>query len=171
MARSDAPQHCKIKAMKTITFILIAASLFAADTTPKQPVPSPEPQTVKVTVTVAQLMNIKAAFQRFYEQPYSRDAALHISKINSAINAQWDIADAARRGFFDEKHSKPQLNDKGEPNGMRQVRDEYMKDYQKLFSDKVDLSLTPLDLSELGDVKISAADIDTLEPILKDVKK
>jgi len=57
--------------------------------------------------------------------------------------------------------------DEGKPTDNWQIKPEYLEKWNELFSAKVDLAITPLDPADLDDVKLSAADMVELKPILK----
>lgn len=171
--------------MKTLhRFAIVFALLpvaFCAEPKAKEPPAKPEAakvETVKgVQLTVGQLIVLASTptLGQLMNEKLPVNMAFRLFRIVDVLKPEMERANKARADLFNEENSTASMGPDGKPNGGRIVKPEKQADVQKklelLIKEKIDIAVTPLVIEEdLPGVKLSAADIDNLGPLITEKK-
>jgi hypothetical protein len=124
----------------------LALSLRAADA----PVPH-------VKLTTLEIMNVESAFMKVYRAEVLGAQRLRIGRWGDPIFAEMKRIEAERAKFGDAQHADPTTH---------AILPAFAKTWADFLLEKIDIPLAPLSAEDLDDVKLSAADIAELRPLL-----
>ena len=139
----------------------IAATLLLAQDAPKAAT-LPAPAKFTVTLTVGDLLTLESSFLKVYRWEALGAQRNRIARWGAPIQAELERDEKSRAAFV-QAHAKPNPDHQG----AYDIDPAFVKAWNDMLADKVPLEITPLQDGDLDDVKMSAADMAALEPLLK----
>lgn len=152
--------------MKLLLIPALAAALaFGAEKTPSAPKPDGATQ---ITITLGDLVAAQPALAKLFAVELPVKTSWGLRKTAAAI-------DVEIKRFYEQRTDLIKKYGKLEANGNGNINpenlDKFNADYTQLTEIKVELAITPIPLSALGDsVKLSPSDMQRLEPFIAEGK-
>lgn len=116
----------------------------------------------KVTIRLGDLRGITGSLTKVLNQDLPVKQAYRMSKLAKAVQNELKDLETQRTALikkFGERDEQGNL-------AVKTKVEEYMAEYEPLLNEEVELSVIPLDLTELEQLKVSPLDIANLEPFI-----
>lgn len=116
-------------------------------------------------IKISKLVNIKTSLEKLMNLDVPIKTAFKLGKIVKNFNNEYEVFEESKTKLFKkygERNKEGNLEIKEENSKI------FKKELEDLLSIEVNIKLTKVDLKELGDVKLSALDIDNLDILIKE---
>jgi hypothetical protein len=116
----------------------------------------------KVSIRMSELREITGSLSKVLSQDLPIKQAYRMSKMAKAINSELKEFNEMREKLirkYGERDEQGNISVKEKAN-------EFNEEFQPLLEEEIELSLIPIDLNEIQNVKLSPIDIANLEPFL-----
>lgn len=158
--------------MKTlITLAALAAltltSAFPAESAPKAPLSKPD-GVVQISIRLGDLASAYPALRKLFSLELPVKLAYSLRKTVASVETEIKQYEEQRIALVKKHDGKPDQS--GMAIFTSEQGDAFAADYKQLVEIKVELSITPIPLAALGDAKMSAGDMQKLDPFLEKEK-
>lgn len=119
-------------------------------------------------ITLAELQSINRSLPAITQQPLPVKLSYRLSKLISFCTKEMEIVEKARadlvKKYSEEDDTEKNVTVRVKPENEQKFRDEF----SELLSEEIELDFDPINLDDLGNVKITPIDLFRLSKIIKE---